>query len=127
MAASAITRACRHTPACHHFAARRKRLDPSFVSQFANGLDNFLLIEASSSSFTKTVDNISLMKQQIRENSELLTLVRTTEDIARAKKENRTRPARRSDDRSRARIGEGPVAIVDLLTNHTCPGGPGPR
>ncbi|MGF6970594.1 membrane dipeptidase [Paraburkholderia sp. WC7.3g] len=41
-------------------------------------------------SFTKTVDNISLMKQQIRENSELLTLVRTTEDIARAKKENRT-------------------------------------
>ncbi|MGF6855730.1 hypothetical protein OKW29_004641 [Paraburkholderia sp. CI3] len=46
MAASAITRACRHTPACHHFAARRKRLDLSFVSQFANGLDNFLLIEA---------------------------------------------------------------------------------
>ena len=30
------------------------------------------------------------MKQQIRENSELLTLVRTTDDILRAKKENRT-------------------------------------
>ena len=41
-------------------------------------------------SFEKTVDNIALMKQQIRENSELLTLVRTTDDILRAKKENRT-------------------------------------
>jgi membrane dipeptidase len=41
-------------------------------------------------SFAKTVDNIALMKQQIRENSELLTLVRTTDDILRAKKEKRT-------------------------------------
>jgi membrane dipeptidase len=41
-------------------------------------------------SFEKTVDNIALMKKQIRDNSELLTLVRTTEDIARAKRENRT-------------------------------------
>lgn len=41
-------------------------------------------------SFTKTVDNIALMKQQIREHDEMLTLVRTTEDIARAKRENKT-------------------------------------
>ena len=41
-------------------------------------------------SFAKTVDNIALMKQQIRENSELLTLVRTTDDILRAKKDKRT-------------------------------------
>ena len=30
------------------------------------------------------------MKQQIREYSEILTLVRTTDDILRAKKENKT-------------------------------------
>jgi membrane dipeptidase len=41
-------------------------------------------------SFAKTVDNIALMKQQIRENSEFLTLVRTTDDILRAKQEKRT-------------------------------------
>ena len=41
-------------------------------------------------SFAKTVDNIALMKQQIRENAEILTLVRTTDDIARAKRENKT-------------------------------------
>ncbi len=41
-------------------------------------------------SFTKTVDNIALMKQQIREHSEMLTLVRTTDDIRRAKQENKT-------------------------------------
>lgn len=40
--------------------------------------------------FAKTVDNIALMKKQIRDNSELLTLVRTTDDIFRAKKEGRT-------------------------------------
>src|SRR6185437_10134228 len=41
-------------------------------------------------SFTKTVDNIALMKQQIREHSEILTLVRTTDDIRRAKQEGKT-------------------------------------
>ncbi|WP_206956771.1 dipeptidase [Trinickia acidisoli] len=41
-------------------------------------------------SFTKTVDNIALMKQQIREHDEMLTLVRTTDDILRAKRENKT-------------------------------------
>lgn len=41
-------------------------------------------------SFPKTVDNIALMKQMIRDNGDLLTLVRTTEDIARAKRENKT-------------------------------------
>ncbi len=41
-------------------------------------------------SFPKTVDNIAQMKQQIREHSEILTLVRTTDDIARAKRENKT-------------------------------------
>ena len=41
-------------------------------------------------SFAKTVDNIALMKQQIREYGEILTLVRTTDDIFRAKKENKT-------------------------------------
>jgi membrane dipeptidase len=41
-------------------------------------------------SFEKTVDNIALMKKQIRDNSELLTLVRNTDDIARAKREGRT-------------------------------------
>jgi len=41
-------------------------------------------------SFEKTVDNIALMKKQIRDNSELLTLVRNTDDITRAKRENRT-------------------------------------
>jgi membrane dipeptidase len=41
-------------------------------------------------SFAKTVDNIALMKQQIREHSEMLTLVRTTDDIRRAKMENKT-------------------------------------
>ncbi|MFP6561637.1 dipeptidase [Paraburkholderia sp. B3] len=41
-------------------------------------------------SFAKTVDNIATMKQMIRDNSELLTLVRITDDIARAKRENRT-------------------------------------
>ncbi|WP_321855275.1 dipeptidase [Paraburkholderia tropica] len=41
-------------------------------------------------SFTKTVDNIAQMKQQIRDNGELLMLVRTTDDILRAKKESRT-------------------------------------
>jgi hypothetical protein len=40
--------------------------------------------------FTKTVDNIGVMKQKIRENGELLTLVRTTDDIFRAKKEGKT-------------------------------------
>ena len=40
--------------------------------------------------FTKTVDNIGVMKKKIRDNSELLTLVRTTEDIFRAKKEDKT-------------------------------------
>ena len=37
-------------------------------------------------SFQKTVDNIAEMKQQIREYGEILTLVRTTDDILRAKK-----------------------------------------
>ena len=41
-------------------------------------------------SFAKTVDNIALMKQQIREHAEILTLVRTTADIERAKRENKT-------------------------------------
>jgi membrane dipeptidase len=41
-------------------------------------------------SFQKTVDNIAEMKQQIREHGEILTLVRTTDDIFRAKKENKT-------------------------------------
>jgi membrane dipeptidase len=41
-------------------------------------------------SFPKTVDNIALMKEQIRENSEILTLVRTTDDIFRAKQEGKT-------------------------------------
>jgi membrane dipeptidase len=41
-------------------------------------------------SFTKTVDNIALMKQQIREHADMLTLVRTTDDILRAKQENKT-------------------------------------
>src|SRR4051812_15802662 len=41
-------------------------------------------------SFQKTVDNIAEMKQQIREYGEILTLVRTTDDIFRAKKENKT-------------------------------------
>ncbi|MEX3960078.1 peptidase M19 [Trinickia symbiotica] len=41
-------------------------------------------------SFAKTVDNIAQMKQQIRAHSEILTLVRTTDDIARAKRENKT-------------------------------------
>jgi membrane dipeptidase len=41
-------------------------------------------------SFPKTVDNIALMKEQIRENSETLTLVRTTDDIFRAKQEGKT-------------------------------------
>jgi membrane dipeptidase len=41
-------------------------------------------------SFTKTVDNIALMKQQIREYADMLTLVRTTGDILRAKQENKT-------------------------------------
>ena len=41
-------------------------------------------------SFPKTVDNIALMKQQIREHDEILTLVRTTDDIFRAKRENKT-------------------------------------
>ena len=40
--------------------------------------------------FQKTIDNIAEMKQQIREYSEILTLVRTTDDILRAKKENKT-------------------------------------
>lgn len=40
--------------------------------------------------FAKTVDNIALMKKQIREHCEVLTLVRTTGDIARAKRENKT-------------------------------------
>lgn len=41
-------------------------------------------------SFPKTVDNIALMKQQIREHDEILTLVRTTDDIFRAKRKNKT-------------------------------------
>lgn len=40
--------------------------------------------------FAKTVDNIALMKKQIREHCEALMLVRTTGDIARAKRENKT-------------------------------------
>jgi membrane dipeptidase len=40
-------------------------------------------------SFTKTVDNIALMKQQIRQHNEILTLVRTTDDIVQAKRENK--------------------------------------
>ncbi len=40
--------------------------------------------------FAKTVDNIALMKKQIRDHSELLTLVRTTEDIFNAKQSGRT-------------------------------------
>ncbi len=43
-------------------------------------------------SFIKTVDNIGTMKQQIRENSDLLTLVRTTEDI-RPRQGAKARPA----------------------------------
>ncbi|GAB3630018.1 peptidase M19 [Pandoraea terrae] len=39
--------------------------------------------------FEKTVDNIAQMKKQIRDNSEMLTLIRNTEDILRAKKEKR--------------------------------------
>ncbi len=41
-------------------------------------------------SFTKTVDNIALMKAQIREHGEILSLVRTTDDILHAKRENKT-------------------------------------
>ncbi len=41
-------------------------------------------------SFQKTVDNIAEMRQQIREHSDILTLVRTTDDIRRAKQENKT-------------------------------------
>ena len=41
-------------------------------------------------SFQKTVDNIAEMRQMIREHSDILTLVRTTDDIRRAKKENKT-------------------------------------
>src|SRR5476651_821992 len=41
-------------------------------------------------SFQKTVDNIGEMRQMIREHSDILTLVRTTDDIRRAKKENKT-------------------------------------
>jgi membrane dipeptidase len=40
--------------------------------------------------FTKTVDNIGVMKKKIRDNGELLTLVRTTDDIFRAKQEGKT-------------------------------------
>jgi len=41
-------------------------------------------------SFQKTVDNIVLMKDMIRQSNDILTLVRTTADIARAKAENKT-------------------------------------
>lgn len=40
--------------------------------------------------FQSTVNNIGNMKQMIRDNADLLTLVRSTEDIARAKAEHRT-------------------------------------
>ncbi|KWA37058.1 peptidase M19 [Burkholderia territorii] len=40
--------------------------------------------------FQKTIDNIVEMKQQICEHGELLMLVRTTDDILRAKRENKT-------------------------------------
>ena len=40
--------------------------------------------------FQKTIDNIVLMKDMIRKSSDILTLVRTTADIARAKAENKT-------------------------------------
>lgn len=40
--------------------------------------------------FQKTVDNIVAMKRLIRDNSDLLTLVRRTSDIRQAKQENRT-------------------------------------
>jgi membrane dipeptidase len=41
-------------------------------------------------SFQKTVDNIVLMKDMIRQNGDLLTLIRSTDDIVRAKAENKT-------------------------------------
>ncbi len=41
-------------------------------------------------SFQKTVDNIAEMRQMMREHSDILTLVRTTDDIRRAKQENKT-------------------------------------
>src|SRR2546427_9735976 len=40
--------------------------------------------------FQRTVDNIVAMKRLIRDNSDLLTLVRRTSDIRQAKQENRT-------------------------------------
>lgn len=40
--------------------------------------------------FQKTVDNIAAMKQMIRDNGDLLTLVRSTSDILRAQQEGRT-------------------------------------
>jgi membrane dipeptidase len=41
-------------------------------------------------SFTQTVDNIGKMKRLIRENSDLVMLVREVADIARAKEQNKT-------------------------------------
>jgi len=41
-------------------------------------------------SFQKTVDNIALMKQQIREYSDILMQVRSAEDILTAKRNNKT-------------------------------------
>jgi membrane dipeptidase len=40
--------------------------------------------------FQKTVDNIAAMKEMIRDNSDLLTLVRSKSDILRAQQEGRT-------------------------------------
>ncbi|WP_193336393.1 dipeptidase [Devosia beringensis] len=40
--------------------------------------------------FQATVDNIATMKQAIRDNSDILTLIRTTADIEQAKKDNKT-------------------------------------
>jgi membrane dipeptidase len=40
--------------------------------------------------FQATVDNIAVMKKAIRDNSDILTLIRTTEDIQQAKKAGKT-------------------------------------
>src|ERR1700733_8998791 len=40
--------------------------------------------------FQDTVGNIATMKKMIRDNADLLTLVRSTEDIKRAKAEGKT-------------------------------------
>ena len=76
--------------------------------------------------FQKTVDNIATMKQSIRDNADLLTLVRTTDDI-RQGEEPRARPASfsasRTPQRSRTisaisrRSSDMGVSVVQLCYN----------